>query len=113
MSLSTTDSTAGFLIVARCCNGEEFLNVDERFLAVDLHEAHPVCARDFRGVSTSNSSISLSETSSDSIFDFLIVPLGFDIEEFLDVEERFLAVDFGSSSWVCTWGLQGVYAFDI
>jgi hypothetical protein len=99
VSVSSADSTVAFLIRPLGCNGKQFLDVEELFLAADFREAYPIYAIDFRKEGSSNSSMSLSTT--DSTAGFLIVPRCCNGEEFLDVEELFLAADFREAYPIC------------
>jgi hypothetical protein len=125
--LSSPKSTPSFLILLLLlgCNSKEFVDVDERFLTVDLHGAYLVCTIDFRGVYASDSSrslllllsLSLPASTINLFLDFLIpiVPLGFGVGEFLDLEESFSVGDFCSRSgdFFATLRLRGVSVFNI
>lgn len=126
--LSSPKSTPSFLILLLLlgCNLKEFVDVDERFLTVDLHGAYLVCTIDFRGVYASDSSrsllllllsLSLPACTIDLFSDFriLIVPLGFGAGEFLDLEESFSVGDFCSRSgdFFGILRLQAVSVFNI
>ena len=93
--VSCTDSAIDFLIIPLACNLEKFCDLEERSRVVVFRDADRVGTGDFCSISVDSSSISLLLSSPKSTPSFLILLLllGGNVKEFVDEDERFLAVD--------------------
>lgn len=108
--VSSTDSIIGFLFIPLACNLEHFRDLEELSWVVVFGYADGVGTGDFCGVSVDSSSVSLllSPTKSTPSFLFLLLLLGSNVREFVEVDEQFLTVDLHEGRPVRTIGFRGV-----